>query len=88
FTHTRANEEWTQVTAADFIASPAYDRHLRRLRQLLKEQRERMAESIAAYFPEGTRLNVPNGGVGLWVELPAQVCSQELFERALLEGVG
>jgi DNA-binding transcriptional MocR family regulator len=86
FTHTRANEEWTQVTAADFIASPAYDRHLRRLRQLLKEQRERMAESIAAYFPEGTRLNVPNGGVGLWVELPVQVCSQQLFERALLKG--
>jgi DNA-binding transcriptional MocR family regulator len=88
FTHTRANEEWTQVTAADFMASPGYDRHLRRLRQLLKEQRERMAESIAAYFPEGTRLNVPNGGVGMWVELPAQVCSQRLFERALAEGVG
>ena len=88
FTHTRANEEWTQVTAADFIASPAYDRHLRRLRQMLKQQRERMAESIAAYFPEGTRLNLPNGGVGLWVELPVQVCSQQLFERALAEGVG
>lgn len=88
FTHTRANEEWTQVTAADFIASPGYDRHLRRLRGLLKEQRERMAESIAAYFPEGTRLNVPNGGVGMWVELPAQVCSQRLFELALADGVG
>ncbi|MFJ3045837.1 PLP-dependent aminotransferase family protein [Herbaspirillum chlorophenolicum] len=88
FTHTRANEEWTQITAADFLASPAYDRHLRRLRELLKEQRERMAESIAAYFPEGTRLTVPSGGVGMWVELPSQVCSQRLFEQALVEGVG
>lgn len=87
YAHTRANEEWTQVTAADFISSPAYDRHLRRLRELLREQRERMAESIAAYFPEGTRLNVPQGGVGMWVELPGQVCSQTLFERALAEGV-
>ncbi|MBB5392181.1 PLP-dependent aminotransferase family protein [Herbaspirillum sp. SJZ099] len=88
FTHTRANEEWTQITAADFLASPAYDRHLRRLRELLKEQRERMAESIAAYFPEGTRMTVPSGGVGMWVELPSQVCSQRLFEQALVQGVG
>jgi DNA-binding transcriptional MocR family regulator len=88
FAHTRANEEWTQVTAADFIGSPAYDRHLRRLREVLREQRERMAESIAAYFPEGSRMNVPKGGVGMWVELPQQISSQRLFELALAEGVG
>ncbi|WP_408154653.1 aminotransferase-like domain-containing protein [Herbaspirillum lusitanum] len=88
FAHTRANEEWTQVTAADFMAGTGYDRHLRRLREILREQREQMAESIAAYFPEGTRLNVPNGGVGLWVELPGELSSQQVFEAALAEGIG
>ena len=27
FAYTRANEEWTQITAANYMASPAYDRH-------------------------------------------------------------
>jgi len=88
FAHTRANEEWAQVTAAGFIATPAYDRHLRRLRGMLKEQRERMAEAIAAYFPEGTRMSVSHGGVGMWVELPGRIGSQQVFETALAAGVG
>lgn len=88
FAYTRANEEWTQITAANYMASPAYDRHLRRLRGVLTQQREQMAEAIAAYFPDETRLNVPNGGVGLWVELPQHLCSKKMFVAALEEGIG
>lgn len=88
FAYTRANEEWTQITAANFMASSGYDRHLRRLRVSLKSQREQMAESIAEYFPQGTRLTVPNGGVSLWVELPAQISSKQIFEQALAAGIG
>lgn len=88
FAYTRANEEWTQITAANFMGSPGYDRHLRRLRSSLKDQREQMAEAIAAYFPEETRLSVPNGGVGLWVELPRSVSSNEVFTIALKESIG
>jgi DNA-binding transcriptional MocR family regulator len=88
FAYTRANEEWTQITAANYMASPAYDRHLRRLRLSLKQQREQMAESIAAYFPEETRLNLPRGGVGLWVELPQQLSSKQVFAAALEQGIG
>lgn len=88
FAYTRANEEWTQITAANFMGSPGYDRHLRRLRGLLKDQREQMAEAIAAYFPEETRLSLPNGGVGLWVELPRGLPSNQVFTAALNEGIG
>ena len=88
YAYMRATEEWTQITAANYMASPAYDRHLRRLRNSLKQQREQMAEAIAAYFPDQTRLNLPRGGVGLWVELPPQLSSQQLFEAALNEGIG
>jgi DNA-binding transcriptional MocR family regulator len=88
FAYTRANEEWTQITAANYMGSPAYDRHLRRLRLSLKQQREQMAEAIAAYFPPDTRLTVPNGGVGLWVELPAQCSSRPVFAAALEQGIG
>jgi DNA-binding transcriptional MocR family regulator len=88
FAYTRANEEWTQITAANYMGSPAYDRHLRRLRGNLKEQREQMAEAIAGYFPSETRLSVPNGGVGLWVELPRGLSSKAVFAAALDQGIG
>lgn len=87
FAQSRQNEEWSQITAAEFMASSAYDRHLRRLRGALRMQRERTAEAIAAYFPSGTRLSIPDGGMALWVELPRKLSSETVFDAALLEGI-
>jgi DNA-binding transcriptional MocR family regulator len=87
FSQTRSNEELSQLAAADFIASPAYDRHLRRLRSTLQVQREKTAEAIASYFPPGTRLTVPDGGLSLWVELPQKLSSKRVFDAALQEQI-
>ncbi|WP_414648770.1 PLP-dependent aminotransferase family protein [Collimonas sp.] len=87
FAHTRANEEWAQIAAADFMASTAYDRHLRRLREALRVQRARTAEAIAIHFPAGTRVSLPAGGALLWLELPQQLSSKAVFEAALVEGI-
>lgn len=87
FAQSRPNDSWPQVLAARFIASGAYDRHLRTLRQTLRKQREAMAETIAACFPAGTRLSVPSGGVAMWVELPTNVSSVALFDAALAKGI-
>lgn len=87
YVQSRNNEELAQLAAADFMASSAYDRHLRRLRNSLKSQREQTAEAIAAYFPSGTRLTEPAGGLALWVELPAGRSSKVVFDAALAKGI-
>lgn len=87
FSQSRHNEEWSQLAAAEFMATSAYDRHLQRLREHLREQRERIGDTIAASFPPGTRLSLPDGGAMLWVELPGPVASRRLFERALAAGI-
>ena len=87
FAQSRHNEEWPQIVAADFMGSPAYDRHLARLREQLRQQRERTADAIAAYFPSGTRMTRPDGGLLLWVELPGQIDTQVVFEQALTLGI-
>ncbi|QDF99849.1 2-aminoadipate aminotransferase [Azoarcus sp. DD4] len=87
FAQSRHNEEWSQLAAAEFMATSAYDRHLQRLREHLSEQRERMADTIAASFPAGTRLSLPDGGVMLWIELPGQLSSRRLFDAALTAGI-
>jgi len=76
-----------QLAIADFLANGGFDHHLRRLRRVYAEQLERVTHAIAKYFPKGTRVTRPTGGYVLWVELPAQIDSIELFDRALEEKI-
>jgi DNA-binding transcriptional MocR family regulator len=76
-----------QMAVAEFLASGGYDRHLRRLRNLLAGHVDRYRQGIAASFPDGTRVSAPRGGFVLWVELPAGIDALELQERALARNV-
>ncbi|WP_249277706.1 PLP-dependent aminotransferase family protein [Pandoraea sp. PE-S2R-1] len=87
YAQTRPNEALAQIAMGEFMDSPKYDRHLRRLRAHLREQRAAMAEAIATYFPAGTRLTLPTGGLSLWVEMPGGVSSEQLFDAALAKGI-
>jgi DNA-binding transcriptional MocR family regulator len=87
FAQTRHNESLAQLVAAEFIGSGAYDRHLHQLREKLRTQREAGADAIGRYFPDGTRLSLPPGGLLLWVELPGGASSDALFEAALPKGI-
>lgn len=87
YAQSRNNESLAQLAVADYMATGAFDRHLRRLRQHLRNQREQMAEAIAHDFPGGTQTNAPEGGLLLWVALPQAVSSRHLFDLALSEGI-
>lgn len=87
FAQSRHNEQLSQVVLAEFLETSAYERHLRRLRDRLRIQRERMAAAIAASFPDGTRFTPPGGGMFFWLELPRAVSSSAFFDAALDEGI-
>lgn len=87
YAQTRSNEEWSQATAAELLAMPMYDRHLQRFRDQLQAQCKSIRRAIATYFPLGTRLASPDGGMTLWVELPEQLSSESVFNAALTEGI-
>lgn len=87
YAHSHPTVAWMQEATAEFLAGGAFERHLRRLRTHLDRQRERAAEAVAAYFPAGTRLSVPRGGLLLWIELPGQLPGERLFDAALAEGI-
>lgn len=87
FIQSRPNSAIPQIAIAEVLQSKNYDRHLMRLRQRLKTQRENMAHAIGAYFPPGTHLSVPRGGMLLWIEMPNNRSSKEVFEAALAQGI-
>ena len=68
-------------------ASGDYDRYLRTLRPALKLNAERLSALVAQHFPAATRTSRPMGGSVLWLELPASVSSEALFDRAIDAGI-
>jgi DNA-binding transcriptional MocR family regulator len=73
----------TQWVAARYLETGQFDRHLRRLRTHLKNQVGNTALAVARYFPTGTMISAPQGGLALWVQMDSRVDSLELFRRCL-----
>jgi DNA-binding transcriptional MocR family regulator len=70
-----------------FVSSGQYDRHLARLRPILRSRLDCMLESLAELMPEGTRVTEPEGGYQIWLELPFEVDTRDLVADAAREGV-
>lgn len=77
-----------QLVLARYYASGGYDRYLRRVRALLSANSQRFIDAVARYFPAGTRIARPAGGIVIWIELPANVDGAELFRTALASRIG
>ncbi len=88
FSQTVATTTLPQRAIAKFLEGAGYDRHLRTLRRMLAGSMNRMVTGVSEYFPTGTRLTQPRGGMLLWIELPRKVSALELHRRALAEGIG
>jgi DNA-binding transcriptional MocR family regulator len=77
-----------QLVLARYYASGGYDRYLRRVRSTLAMNSQQYISAIARFFPDGTRVAQPPGGVVLWVELPRNVDGAELFRTAAASSIG
>jgi 2-aminoadipate transaminase len=64
-----------------------YEAHLRGLRRLYAERLDAMLASIEHCFPEGTSWTRPEGGMFVWMQLPAGLDARELLVDAMREKV-
>ena len=76
-----------QLAIADYLAQGSYDRHLRRLREALAAELQRVRRLVLRHFPGRTRVTQPRGGYFLWLELPPQVDALALHHRAMALGI-
>lgn len=77
-----------QKAIASFLENGAYDRHLRKTRQVYVTNLEQIRQAILQHFPEGTSTSLPKGGFLLWIELPQNIDALTLYESALEQGIG
>lgn len=76
-----------QMAVAEFMANGSYDRHLRNIRKTYMRQVQLFSNAIIDYFPEGTSVSQPEGGYILWVELPDNKNSWDLYKKAIKEHI-
>jgi DNA-binding transcriptional MocR family regulator len=87
FTLSASSPTLAQMAVADFLEGGSYDQHLRRIRREYAHNVQLMSDAVMRYFPEGTRLTRPSGGFILWVQMPENVDSLELYKMALQSGI-
>jgi DNA-binding transcriptional MocR family regulator len=84
---TAGNALLPQMMIAEFLKSGGYDHYLRQIRKAFGQQVQVTSQAIGKYFPQGTKVTRPSGGIVLWVEMPTQVNALELYQKALEKNI-
>ena len=77
----------SQMIVHQYLSDNDIDRHIALIRKAYKEQRDCMVKTMEETFPENVSFTRPEGGMFLWVTLPEEMSSFDLFERAIKEKV-
>jgi len=83
FTTSVATGTLPQMAIAQFLESGGYDHQLRRIRREYASNVALLSQAVTRTFPAGTRVTRPSGGFVLWVQLPENVDSLEIYKLAL-----
>jgi DNA-binding transcriptional MocR family regulator len=76
-----------QAAVADYLQRGGYDKHLRRLRHQLEQQKASLLAALGRHLPSGVRVSQPDGGYFLWVEFPRGFDTLALHQAALAQGI-
>jgi DNA-binding transcriptional MocR family regulator len=76
-----------QWLANQFLASDQFDSHISRLRQELKQKRDRIVSSLRELLPHQVEFLAPEGGIHMWCKLKEPVNEYQLFEAGIRRGV-
>lgn len=87
YAHAISSSTLTQAAVAKFLQSGRYDLHLRKMRTQLQQHYIQYEQAIAEYFPPGTRVSRPQGGLAMWVEFDKRVDTAALFDSALKQKI-
>ncbi len=77
----------SQMIIYQYLKGYDVEKHIQSIRQMYKAQRDCMITMIKKYFPPDVKYTEPEGGMFLWVTLPEDMSSMDLFEIAIEENV-
>ena len=85
--HSLYSTSVTHEAIGRFLENDRYENHLRKLRQTLHRNSLQFLRCISQYFPDDTKVTIPQGGLHLWVELSKNTDTVELYNRAMANNI-
>jgi DNA-binding transcriptional MocR family regulator len=76
-----------QRIACEFLSRNLLDPHIQTIIASYRQRRDAMLAGLDRYFPPGVSWTEPQGGIFLWVTLPAGLDAGRLFDEAVAEKV-
>jgi 2-aminoadipate transaminase len=76
-----------QYIAAEYLTRGYIDEHLEKIKTLYKGKMYRMLAAMDKHFPPEAKWTRPEGGMFIWVTLPENIDTKEMFTRALEHNV-
>ncbi|MBL1221105.1 PLP-dependent aminotransferase family protein [Chryseobacterium sp. L7] len=85
--HSTSSISIVNEAVANFLKSGRYEKHLQQMRRALQNNYQNYVQTIADYFPEGTKTSRPQGGLSLWVEFDKKIRTTELYDLAIKQNI-
>ncbi|HEV2675208.1 MAG TPA: PLP-dependent aminotransferase family protein [Aliidongia sp.] len=76
-----------QEAALQFVTSPAWPRHLRRMHLMVRERRDALVDALRSGLGDRVLTLVPDGGFHLWTRLPDGVDEAEAARHCARDGL-
>jgi 2-aminoadipate transaminase len=73
----------TQMVVYEAVKDGFLQTHIPTIRKLYADQCQAMLDALQAYFPAGTSWTRPEGGMFIWVALPAHIDTMQLLTEAV-----
>lgn len=80
-------DQLTQATLAEFMRRGHLARHAAKMKKLYVHRLEVMEQALEKFMPEGTTWTRPEGGMSVWITLPAGFDAAELLIHVRERGV-
>lgn len=74
---------FSQLTVSEYLATQPWREQIKVFRELYRERRDALLDSIAAVMPTGTSWTTPSGGFYSWLTLPGGLDATAMLPRAL-----
>src|SRR5262249_9028789 len=77
------NSSLAQLLVGEYLASQPWREQIKVFRELYRERRDAMLDTLGAVMPESCRWTRPGGGFYVWLRLPPGLNSKSMLPRAI-----
>ncbi len=74
---------YAQLTVSEYLATQPWREQIKTFREVYRERRDALLESLQAMMPEGTTWTIPAGGFYSWLTLPEGLDATAMLPRAV-----